>query len=334
MIRYFSLTALLVLSQNINGQLDPANTACFYQAPVLSNMEIFCNGVKDRLILGDFDGNGRSDLLCQKGYRSSSEVFFNLQTHLSQDLDFCDVETSKLKTGDFNGDSRDDLLCIPRNSNVTVLLADQNGRFNSSNAGTSTKICRYSSEFYVQDFNGDGMDDILCRSDKGNITLSYAKDNGEFHKEHTEDFDFCNGSGQKLYTGDFNGDNRADLLCHSATGVISIVLFSAKGIIKKIEWSKDIGWCTMENSFILVSDVNGDEYDDLICKDTNLYGLTYVSLNQPYQYFKNGNKYKFHFCLNGGKKNFFVGDFNGDEKIDLLCQTGIGTRQISVSHCA
>lgn len=90
-------------------------------------------------------------------------------------------------------------------------------------------------------------------------------------------------------------------------------------------WSKKI--------FFRVTDVNGDQLDDIICKRLGLFGKTYVIQNMRNNHFQNGVTYEFSFCLNGGKKNFFVGDFNGDSKNEIMCQTFIGIRQINVSYC-
>ena len=84
-----------------------------------------------------------------------------------------------------------------------------------------------------------------------------------------------------------------------------------------------------------VTDVNGDGYMDLVCKDSGRFGTTKVQLNKPGEYFVDDPEYnlEFPFCFNSKKNNFFLGDFNGDKNADLMCQAKTGRRQINVSHC-
>lgn len=82
-----------------------------------------------------------------------------------------------------------------------------------------------------------------------------------------------------------------------------------------------------------MSDVNGDGLDDLICKDKSPFGETIVAHAQEDVLFAPQDVYKVNFCINGGRGNFYTGDFNGDGKSDLLCQTFFGTREIDISGC-
>lgn len=77
--------------------------------------------------MGDFDGSGRSDLLCRQN--GSIEIFYNLLKRQKQPLDFCQNKNSQLTAADFNGDKKQDLLCRAKDGKMKVLLADETGKF-------------------------------------------------------------------------------------------------------------------------------------------------------------------------------------------------------------
>ena len=82
------------------------------------------------------------------------------------------------------------------------------------------------------------------------------------------------------------------------------------------------------------ADINGDGYQDLVCKMKTEVGTVQILINTPNGYFTERSvKYTFQFCADGKEKNFFVHDINQDETADLICQTNPGQRYIFLSRC-
>ena len=80
----------------------------------------------------------------------------------------------------------------------------------------------------------------------------------------SDDIAFCIGDSNKLHLGDFNGDNRTDLLCHNNTNGRRIILLATQegnfsGTPRAMQ-----NWCRF-NKLLLIGDFNGNGRDDMMC---------------------------------------------------------------------
>jgi hypothetical protein len=77
---------------------------------------------------------------------------------------------------------------------------------------------------------------------------------------------WCNSTGAAIHIGDFNGDNRDDLLCYNAiSGNFAIDYASVSGQFAGSDFSMSTGWCNSNGARLFVGDANGDGRDDLVC---------------------------------------------------------------------
>jgi hypothetical protein len=74
-------------------------------------------------------------------------------------------------------------------------------------------------QLHVGDFNGDGLDDMLCHNTTtGYKWIALAKAGGGFTgTDWQRNMGWCRAPGVQLQVGDFNGDGRDDMLCHNTT---------------------------------------------------------------------------------------------------------------------
>ena len=182
------------------------------------------------LQLGDFDADGRTDLLC-KGpngiwidYADIRGQFAGYDVQLA--TGWCTHAGATLHLADFNGDGRTDLLCRDT-QRVWFDYADMEGKFSWDDWNQATTWCGHSgARFGLGDFNGDGRTDFYCRDAIGQVWLEYADQSGHFdfvgtgsnpptdwytHKP------WCIQPGEVVHLANINGDARLDLVCKNAT---------------------------------------------------------------------------------------------------------------------
>jgi hypothetical protein len=139
----------------------------------------FCRSSCEQMRVGDFDGDDRTDILCNNTCNgalwvdlNTSGVFSGSELHQSG-RSFC-TSAQKLLIADLSGDARDDIACWdPTTGVVKIDVGDEAGIFDDPSP------------------NGDLMPKV--QGSMGN---------------------FCAGSGKTLYLGQFGRDARADFMCH------------------------------------------------------------------------------------------------------------------------
>lgn len=215
----------------------------------------WCFGANYKLHVGDFDGNGRSDVMCHNSGSGQRRIDFQYSTYrglwgTNWDSypdggavdDWCSDAGEEIFVGDYNGDGRDDLLCRVRSGYTNagrkqIDFADANGHLDGSDFDTlnypeaAQAWCTNAGEsVFVGDFNGDGKDDLLCRvaagyANAGRKRVDYANGSGSFYGTEWDTFgngsveqSWCTSAGESVLVGDFSGDGKDDLLCHVALG--------------------------------------------------------------------------------------------------------------------
>jgi RHS repeat-associated protein len=179
----------------------------------------------DKCIVGDFNGDGRTDMACRNasgtwevsmstGSGWSAKSLWNGPTPGGEVYKKC-------LTGDFNGDGKTDIVCNPYSTgNWQIYMSTGDGAtwvpYAWANGPLYENIGR---RCKTGDFNGDGKTDIICKDDSGDSDVSWhmflsTGQNWEYPS-------WTGGSGpiaiahnhNKCVTGDFNGDGRSDIAC-------------------------------------------------------------------------------------------------------------------------
>jgi len=216
---------------------------------------------------GDFNGDGRSDILWRNNDGSLSDWLATPNGGFAaNDANaFTKVSTSwhVVSTGDFNGDGREDLLWRSDSGALSDWLANANGGFTSNDTYAYTTVSTSWKVAGTGDFNGDGREDILWRSDSGALSDWLANANGGFASNDANAYTTAPTSWKVAGTGDFNGDGREDILWRSDSGALSDWLANANGGFTSNDAN---AYATVPTSWHIAGtgDYNGDGREDIL----------------------------------------------------------------------
>ncbi|MBM7846528.1 FG-GAP repeat domain-containing protein [Herpetosiphon giganteus] len=244
--------------------------------------------------------------------------------------------SDQIYRGDIDGDKRDDLLvATSRINGATQGLTWYWLRNTGSTfiyAGTvSSSYGRASDTFYVGDIDGDGKDDLLTATARvsGNTTLTWywLRSTGAGFEDRGIINQFYGSIGDQFFVADVDGDGKDDLLTGTtrltgtSTGLTWYWLRSTgttmedRGII-----SQAYG---IENDLIYSADFDGDGDDDMILASTRFHPET---THMTWYWMRNdGTSFAYAGILQDAygiaSDRFYVADFDGDGKDDLLTAT-------------
>jgi hypothetical protein len=245
---------------------------------------------------------------------------------------------------DLNDDRRADLLCFDaRNATRWGDFASSTGTFEGTEwtvAQSAQAIFNCVSNgasvrrVFKGDFNGDHRFDLLCQDLVQNLRfIDYASTTGRFEKmDWSANTGWCNHATGRLMVGDFNKDERDDLLCRdTANGTLWIDYASSSGTFEGTDWTTTGVGCTGSGRQYL-GDFNGDSRDDLLCHYpfgiSHLGPVLAVSLADSSGHFSATTTISSTYCT-APSSELHVGYFNQDARADLLCHDTVsGTKRI------
>ncbi|MGK7894845.1 MAG: FG-GAP-like repeat-containing protein [Xenococcus sp. (in: cyanobacteria)] len=195
-------------------------------------------GDETNLHIGDFNGDGKDDILRQEKGRlddnnsrtvdilfadSNGKFFSRNRVTLREDFSLKGDETN-LYVGDFDGDGNDDILRqekgrLDNDNSLTaqILFADNDGKFFSRNRVTlpeSFSIKGDRTALFVGDFDGDGKDDFLRlgKPDSGIANqLFFSNGDGTFRRKNLQNLSLPTSDLNTIDVADINGDGKDDI---------------------------------------------------------------------------------------------------------------------------
>ncbi len=311
------------------------------------NNESWCINGGRQVHLGDFNGNGRTDLLChsrKSGYNATGRRWIDYDNSKGEfhgtnwhggSSQFCHGGDRHLVVGDFDGDNHSDVACHNRaEGTLTIDHADSEGHLDGKDwpsSGVWSWDCKGDHvRAYAGDFNANGRDDLLCHdSDSGERKIDYASPAGRFHGfEWSSSNSWCTGSKESLYVGYFDDDDSADALCHHVgDGRMRIDFAFSHGDLKGTNFdSDDYGdsFCWGSNRTLLVGDVTGDGLSDVLCHNKAIGSVSVTRADADVNWREgkglasSSSFYDVAFCTMESS-DAYIGRFGTDSREDLLC---------------
>ena len=208
---------------------------------------------EDPVFMGDFNGDGRSDLLVHWHntavnshqllvYKGNSDATFSTGSNLDSSITYDPLNIPfKFLVGDVNGDNKDDFISHYKNNignrNNTVYLGTASNPYvlEGTNALVSSNDYIPRDPVFIGDVNGDGRDDMIVHwttsTERRQLLVYTANSNGTYNAG--VNFSTTNANNHRVYSGrffvaDVDGDGRDDFIVKWRNGE-NIAFLTYKG---------------------------------------------------------------------------------------------------------
>jgi hypothetical protein len=219
-------------------------------------------------VTGDFDGNGKTDLLILD---SSKNYFAVSGIEVVQGGMPGFNSPDAIRALDFDGDGRDELLVIKNNNSYIYQYDNLTKIFNTVYSSSIFPI--KDDRIFIGDFNGDLKDDIL--SYRSGWSLKFSTGIGYQASENIpalRNFDPAASTlDNNYFIGDFNGDGMDDILEAYKSGSSSILkVYASYGNGKTTVFSNSYTKSAINQDYLNIGSFSGKGYDQLFYYDYSL----------------------------------------------------------------
>lgn len=252
---------------------------------------------------GDFNGDGRSDVLWREGASGRNQIWLSANAATQQAMTGVPVASWEIVgTGDFNADGRAD--AVWRDS-----ATGRNQIWLSGNSGTLLAVTTVPVRSWeivgTGDFNGDGRSDLLWRDSatgRNQIWLSGSSGTPQAVASITT------LSWKVAGVGDFNADGRSDILWRdSASGMNEIWLAGNASTRQAVTSVAAQSW-----KVVGIGDFNSDGRSDIVWRDSDS-GRNSIWLSG-----QSSTQQSMATVTSSAWRIVQVGDFNADGRSDLV----------------
>jgi Ca2+-binding RTX toxin-like protein len=165
-------------------------------------------------LTGDFNGDGKSDVLWQNDNGGVAIWQMNGNQVTALGVGSLPNDWHVVGIGDFNGDGKSDVLW--QNDNGGVAIWQMNG-----NQVTALGVGSLPNDWHavgIGDFNGDGKSDVLWQNDNGGVAIWQMNGN----QLTALGVGSLPNDWHAVGIGDFNGDGKSDVLWQNENGGVAI----------------------------------------------------------------------------------------------------------------
>jgi len=285
------------------------------------------------LAVGDFNGDGKPDLLIQEPAYSSSltgalllgngdgtfqaGATWNLGPPLTYGL----APPQTFAVGDLNGDGKLDFASSSNGYATAIYFGNGNGTFTQP---PNSVFYVGNSGVVTADFNGDGLPDLAAISDTNEVSVLLNIGGGNFEYWENLPPQSALSSVPSFAVGDFNGDGKPDLaVSGTAANSVGIFLGNGDGTFQA-PLNANTGAIPGE---VVVCDFNGDGVQDLAVLTGSPSNSFVVLLGNSNGSFQAPVSY----VSAPGATQIGFSDFNGDGIVDIVT-SGPASESISFGN--
>jgi hypothetical protein len=273
---------------------------------------------------GDYDGDGKGDLLWQRTDGAISIWLMNGTTIKSQSQ-FGPYAGWSFFSGnsDFNGDGKSDLVWLRSDGAISLWLMN-GGTFSSER--THGPFAGWSLLSATNDFDGDGKADLLWKKNIGAVSLWLM--DGANTKQVSPEYGPYPGWTVISGSSDYNGDGKTDLTWEKSDNAVSVWLMN--GVTKTAEspqFGPYAGWRIVAGD----RDFDGDGKSDLLWQRTDGAASVWLMSGAA---MPSGASISAAFLPSGSNWSLLGGysDFSGDGKTDLVWQSAVGQIAVGLAN--
>jgi hypothetical protein len=229
------------------------------------------NDTTTQKLVGDFDGDGRTDLALWKAgwsstpvYRSNGAGGFVFTNYVTPS--WVNDPAARRLIGDFNGDGRSDILLARSGwSTNPVLFSNGNGSFRTTNLGLPWNVLNDPDTVgLVADVDGDGRADVAMWHPGWNSTPIYLSNgDGTFRFVNYLTSTLVNSRATEKRLGDFDGDGRPDIFMFTPGSSSAAILYGLGNGAWDVR-SVSVPYLALAGTEILVGDFDGDRRTDVL----------------------------------------------------------------------
>lgn len=243
---------------------------------------VWCTHTGSSIYVGDFDGDSRSDVLCHDtagkvwiSFSNNAGALDHARSWMNTSMGFCTDDNTQLFIGDFDGDGKSDMLCHNyENGEKTIAYATDSGDFSNGRIWyMNMHWCNQADpKLYVGDFNGDGMDDMLCHDGSGNMFVAEARSGGTFiGSDRSDNNGWCRSDGCTLSVATASSDTKDDLVCHckepNPEPIVIRFPYGSYSFEIFRQWRRNRDWCTGASDELIVGPLEPGWCGVLVCID-------------------------------------------------------------------
>ncbi|MGX4770611.1 FG-GAP-like repeat-containing protein [Bradyrhizobium guangdongense] len=228
--------------------------------------------------VGDFNGDGKSDLLLVNSANNGVAVWELSGTSVIANPQVGTMASGFhfAEEGDFNGDGKTDLLMLnDATHELQVWLMNGTQVTSQTTIGTISASAgwRFAD---VGDFNGDGQTDLLLLNDVTHGVAVWLMNGAQVTANPQISTISASAGWRFANVGDFNGDGKSDLmLLNDNTHGVAVWELNGTQIIA----NPQVGIAAAGDSYARLEDINGDHKSDILFQNSTTHVLTAWEMN-------------------------------------------------------